>query len=124
MSRFCLISAVPVLIRSSKHICIIFYVNHLLIPLQEHPGCVHFTTAIIHSTTIALPAWRKTCDIHKLPIRLIPRDVKTHWNSTYDMAKVALKYRSAIDEITANKSLKLRKFELDDDDWKIISDLL
>ena len=40
------------------------------------------------------------------------------------MAKVALKYRSAIDEITANKSLKLRKFELDDDDWKIIRDLL
>jgi len=40
------------------------------------------------------------------------------------MAKVALKYRSAIDDITANKSLKLRKFELDDDDWKIIGDLL
>jgi len=40
------------------------------------------------------------------------------------MAKVALKYRSAINEITANKSLKLRKFELDDDNWKIISNLL
>jgi hypothetical protein len=40
------------------------------------------------------------------------------------MAKVALKYRLAIDDITANKSLKLRKFELDDDDWKIIGDLL
>jgi hypothetical protein len=40
------------------------------------------------------------------------------------MAKVALKYRLAIDDITANKSLKLCKFELDDDDWKIIGDLL
>jgi hypothetical protein len=40
------------------------------------------------------------------------------------MAKAALKYHSAIDDITANKSLKLRKFELDDDDWKIIGDLL
>ncbi len=40
------------------------------------------------------------------------------------MMKVALKYRSAIDDITANKSLKLRKFELDNDDWKIIRDLL
>ena len=40
------------------------------------------------------------------------------------MAKVALKYRSAVDNITANKSLKLRKYELDDDDWKIIGDLL
>lgn len=40
------------------------------------------------------------------------------------MAKMALKYRSAIDDITANKSLKLRKFELDEDDWKILSDLI
>jgi hypothetical protein len=40
------------------------------------------------------------------------------------MAKVALKYCFAIDDITANKSLKLRKYELDDNDWKIIGDLL
>jgi hypothetical protein len=40
------------------------------------------------------------------------------------MAKVAIKYHPAIDDITANKPLKLHKFELDDDDWKIITDLL
>jgi hypothetical protein len=79
--------------------------------------------AIIHSTTIALPVWRMTCAAHKLPIHLIPRDVKTCWNSTYNMAKAVLKYHSAINDIMANKSLKLRKFELDDDDWKIIGDL-
>ncbi|KAF8236001.1 hypothetical protein L208DRAFT_1209381, partial [Tricholoma matsutake] len=69
--------------------------------LIENTAAVHATLnkiqklsfAIIHSTTITLPAWRKTCAIHKLPICLIPRDVKTHWNSTYDMVKVALKYR-------------------------------
>lgn len=59
-----------------------------------------------------------------MPVRLIPRDVKTRWNSTYDMLVMALKYRSAIDNITANKALKLRKFELDDDDWKIVLDLI
>ncbi|KAF8231002.1 hypothetical protein L208DRAFT_1279094, partial [Tricholoma matsutake] len=79
---------------------------------------------IIHSTTIALPAWCMTCTAHKLPIHLIPRDVKTHWNSTFDMAKVALKYCLVIDDITANKSLKLHKSELDDDNWKIIGNLL
>ena len=59
-----------------------------------------------------------------LPIRLIPRDVKTRWNSTYNMLVMAIKYHLAIDNITANKALKLRKYELDNDDWKIISDLI
>jgi hypothetical protein len=30
----------------------------------------------------------------------------------------------AIDSITGNKNLKLRKYELEDDDWEIISDLI
>ena len=42
----------------------------------------------------------------------------------YDMVKMAYRLRPAIDDITANKSLKLRKYELDDDDWKVIGDLL
>ena len=29
-----------------------------------------------------------------------------------------------IDDITANRVLKLRKYELDDNNWKIISDLI
>lgn len=37
---------------------------------------------------------------------------------------MAIVYRSVIDDVTANKALKLRKFELDDEDWQIISDLL
>ena len=59
-----------------------------------------------------------------LAVRLIPRDVKTRWNSTYDMLKVTLQYRLAIDDITGNKTLKLRKYKSDDDDWEIISDLI
>lgn len=80
--------------------------------------------AIIHSTTKALPAWRKACTARKLPALLIPRDMKTRWNSTYDMVKMAYRFRPAIDDITADKSLKLRIYELDDDDWKVIGDLL
>lgn len=40
------------------------------------------------------------------------------------MLKMAFDYRLAIDNITGNKNLKLRKYELDDDDWEIISDLI
>jgi hypothetical protein len=53
--------------------------------------------------------------------RLIPQDVKTRWNSTFN--SVALQYRAVLDDITANKVLKLRKYELDDDDWAILKDL-
>jgi hypothetical protein len=55
---------------------------------------------------------------------LIPRDVVTRWNSTYDMLRFVLTYRTAIDKITADKALKLRKYELDNDDWGIVEDLV
>ena len=42
----------------------------------------------------------------------------------YDMLNVALEYRKVIDEITENKSLKMRQYELDDEGWDIIKDLL
>lgn len=57
-------------------------------------------------------------------MKLIPRDVVTRWNSTYDMMDFVLKYRQAIDQITADKVLKLRKYELDNDDWAIVEDLV
>jgi hypothetical protein len=40
------------------------------------------------------------------------------------MLKFALDYRVVIDDITANKALKLRQYELDDSDWDIVEDLL
>ena len=40
------------------------------------------------------------------------------------MVKMAFKFHPVIDGITADKSLKLCKYKLDDDDWKVIGDLL
>ena len=39
------------------------------------------------------------------------------------MLNVALEYRKVIDEIMANKALKMRQYELDDEGWDIIKDL-
>ena len=72
-------------------------------------------------TECPLTAW---CTTHKLPVLLIPHGVKTCWNSTYDMVKMTYRFCPAIDDITADKSLKLRRYDLDDDDWKVIGDLL
>ncbi|KAH9933856.1 uncharacterized protein B0H18DRAFT_845661, partial [Fomitopsis serialis] len=59
--------------------------------------------AVIRSTTLALPAWARACQAKNLPVRQIPRDVKTRWNSTYHMLRFAFDYCSAIDAITADK---------------------
>jgi hypothetical protein len=40
------------------------------------------------------------------------------------MMDFILKYRHAIDQVTANKALKLRKYKLDNDDWVIVEDLV
>jgi uncharacterized membrane protein len=80
--------------------------------------------AIVHSTTITLPVWRAACVTHGQRVHLTPRDVKTCWNSTYDMLMVAFDYRIVIDNVTGNKTLKLRQYELDDGDWEVVKDLL
>jgi len=40
------------------------------------------------------------------------------------MMRLVVAYRPAIDKITVDKALKLRKYELFDDDWVIIEDLV
>ena len=58
---------------------------------------------VIHSTTIVLPSWRRLLEELKMKERIIPCDVATRWNSTYDMLAFAFEYRKAIDALTADR---------------------
>jgi hypothetical protein len=40
------------------------------------------------------------------------------------MLSFAMKYRTAIDAMTADKGLKLCQFELEDEEWLIVGDLV
>ena len=73
---------------------------------------------------MVLPAWCKMCAAQGLKPKLMPRNVVRRWNSTHNMLSFALRYRKVIDGITAKKALKLRKFELDAEDWQIVEDLV
>ncbi|KAF8226257.1 hypothetical protein L208DRAFT_1014983, partial [Tricholoma matsutake] len=55
---------------------------------------------VINSSTIILPSWQRLLDELTMKKQIIPRDVTTHWNSTYDMLNFALEYQKAIDILT------------------------
>ena len=78
---------------------------------------------IIHSTTLLLPAWNASCAAEGLPIKLLPQDVRTQWNSTFDMLDGALKARVVVDKMTGDKAHGLRAYELSDEEWEIARQL-
>jgi hypothetical protein len=79
--------------------------------------------AIKNSSTIILPQWFAILKELKLDERMMPRNVRTHWNSTYDMPDFAYAYRTAFDSITANQSMNLQSYELSKEEWKIVKHL-
>ncbi|KAF8808310.1 hypothetical protein BYT27DRAFT_7097125, partial [Phlegmacium glaucopus] len=78
---------------------------------------------IKNSSTIILPQWLAKLEELGLKVRMMPRDVSTRWNSTFDMLNFALDYRVPINAITSNQDLNLHKYELEDDEWVVAKNL-
>ena len=86
-------------------------------------------------TTVLLPRWKEILEeiaaaetanpSNKKPLLvwIMPRDVSTRWNSTYEMLKFAYSYREAIDKITGEHALKLRNYELLESEWETVKQL-
>lgn len=58
-----------------------------------------------------------------LQINMMPQNVTTCWNSMFDMLTFALEYRDALESITRNQKMKLRQYELSEEDWHIVGKL-
>ena len=56
-------------------------------------------------------------------MRIMPRNVCTHWNSTYDMLKFVLEYKEAIKMFTSDLKNDLRKFKLNNKEWGLVKEL-
>lgn len=63
-------------------------------------------------------------DVEQAPsLCIMPRDVTTRWNSTYDMLKFAYAYREAINQLTDNRSLNLGWCRIKDEEWELVKQL-
>jgi hypothetical protein len=53
----------------------------------------------------------------------MPQDITTQWNSTFDLLEYALNHGKAIEMVIQCKQLGLRKYELGDEEWKLVEQL-
>ncbi len=58
-----------------------------------------------------------------LKVTRIPRDVATRWNATYNMLKYCIEHRAPIDKLTGERENDLRSCEMNEDEWKIATQL-
>jgi hypothetical protein len=79
--------------------------------------------AIKNSSTALLPKWKAILNELQLEVRKMPRDVATRWNSTFAMLNFALEYRKAVQNITGDFDLDLRKYELSREEWTMAEQL-
>ncbi|KAE9398301.1 hypothetical protein BT96DRAFT_822250, partial [Gymnopus androsaceus JB14] len=55
-----------------------------------------------NSLTKLLPAWNKTvADLNLCP-KCLPHNIRTRWNSIFDMINIALEYKTALTSFISN----------------------
>ena len=54
---------------------------------------------------------------------MMPCDVCTRWNTTYDMLQFTYEYKDAINKITDMRKMKLQDYEIERHKWDIVKQL-
>ena len=82
---------------------------------------------IINSPTLLLPEWLALLEREAptpLHGRMIPRDVSTRWNSTYDHLAAVFELHDYIDWFTSIREHGLQEFELTGEEWECLKQLV
>jgi hypothetical protein len=67
--------------------------------------------------------WKALVKELKMVEKIMPRDVRTRWNSMFAMLDFAVRYREALIRMTAERANNLREFELRSNEWKLVIQL-
>jgi hypothetical protein len=70
-----------------------------------------------------LPNWKACLEDLELAIKIMPCDISTRWNLTYDMLCFAIQYHKAIEEIILDCKNDLQQFKLLEEEWEIAEEL-
>ncbi|KAE9407459.1 hypothetical protein BT96DRAFT_809445, partial [Gymnopus androsaceus JB14] len=79
---------------------------------------------IINSPTLLLPRWREQVAGTQFKDRVLPRDVSTRWNSTYDMLSAFVEMKVVVIQFLDRASNGLADYTLSEGEWEAISDLI
>ena len=58
-----------------------------------------------------------------LKVQMMPCDVSTCWNSTFNMLNFTIDYHIAINMVISNRDLNLHKYKLADEEWATAENL-
>ncbi|KAJ7346380.1 hypothetical protein DFH08DRAFT_701395, partial [Mycena albidolilacea] len=67
-------------------------------------------TKTVNYSTKLLSAWKQAVLDHGKKPKILPRDVKTRWNSTFDMINTALAYKKVIRDFTLDETNGLQSY--------------
>jgi hypothetical protein len=87
------------------------------------PQICKLTFAIKNSSTLALPQWYQILEALSLDAWVMPRDIRTCWNATYDMLDFAYQYKWAINKITDIHKMKLCEYKIEAHKWEVVQQL-
>lgn len=90
--------------------------------IQLFPQLRKVAYFIKRSPSLLRSRWAQIVSEQGLPVRLMPLDVATRWNSTYDMLRFATKYKSAL-KVLLNEEDELNNHQLNDTEWNLAEEL-
>ncbi|KAF9066256.1 hypothetical protein BDP27DRAFT_1153444, partial [Rhodocollybia butyracea] len=79
---------------------------------------------IISSPTLLLPKWREQLANTPFQGGILPCDVSTRWNSTYDMLGAFLEMRGPVTEFLDCSSNGMLEYVFEDKEWAVIEGLV